>query len=321
MNSNIELVLKVNELYHDITAHGYDQKHVKVFFDEYRRWRDFGKKYLANSSNKIKVLDVGTGTGFVPRTIAGFLKNSDLFICSDISINILEQCKTKLSKKNFGNEFKFLKLDGHNINLESNELDFVTLNSVLHHIPDFFPLFKEINRLLKLNGFLIIGHEPNRLFVKNMFLFYNFRFISLIFDKERIIPTIFRKLKLKSTAKYFEDKFKKKATLKTDLLNKINQKLLDMNIIKKELTLKEINQMVDFHSPTAAGYRFNRGIDIFNVSKKLLPNFEIEYYETYNHLSKGTNINRFTRLYSSILKRLFPKKGATFFIMLKKVRN
>ncbi|MFW9828931.1 MAG: class I SAM-dependent methyltransferase [Candidatus Thorarchaeota archaeon] len=321
MKSNKELVLKINEIFHDITAFNYDKKHSNVFFDEYHRWQNFGIKYLINNSNNIKLLDIGTGTGFVPMTIAGFLKKGDFFYCSDISSNILERCRDKLKKIDFKCNFEFLKVNGSDINLRSESFNFVTLNSVLHHIPDFSQFFKEVNRLLKPNGYLVIGHEPNKNFVENKFLFNNFRLITLIFNRKRILPTIFRKIKSHKTAKYFENIFKIKPTVTIDTIKKINNQLLELKITNRVLTLEEISKMVDFHSPTAAGYRFGKGIDIKSVSNKYLSNFDIVYFETYNHLGKATNKNYFTRFYSSILKRIFPQRGGSFFIILKKKVN
>ncbi len=328
MEYSRELVLKVNEVYHNIIGEIYDKKYFQSHVDEFYRWQNFGKQYLANNYNKINILDIGTGTGFIPSIIGKYLKKEDLFICSDISTKMLEICRKKLSNKRFNFVFKILKLDGNKLNLDPNEADFVTLNSVLHHIPEFSSLFKEINRILKIGGRLVIGHEPNKIFVKNKFLFINFRLINLIFDKKRIFPTILRKIKFQKLSKRLEYLYKNNCNSKVkniinrgEIVEKINESIIKMKIVEKPLSSTEISTLIDFHSPTAFGYRYDKGINIHGVVKKFIPNFEIEYFETYNHLGKASNINSFTKFYDLLLRKILPKKGATFFVILKKAHE
>ena len=120
-----------------------------------------------------------------------------------------------------------LKFDGKKFNLDSKEFDFVTLNSVLHHIPQFSSLFKEINRILKIGGRLVIGHEPNKDFVKNKILFNNFRLINLVFNKKRIFPTILRKIKFQKLSKRLEYLYQNK--INSGFKNTIN----GVEIVKK----------------------------------------------------------------------------------------
>ena len=141
-------------------------------------------------------MDVGSGTGLVPLQIGKFLKEGDLLICSDISAEILNICKKNLAKNNLKCQTKFLKIDGKKYEIKSESINFITLNSVLHHIPNFSTFFKELNRILKLNGYIIIGHEPNKLFTKNKFLWYNFRILFLLFNPRLLIINILKKMKL-----------------------------------------------------------------------------------------------------------------------------
>lgn len=336
MKYSKELVFRVNEVYHNIIGETYDNTYFQSHVDEFQRWENFGRNYLANNYKKIKILDIGTGTGFIPSVIGKFLKEEDLFICSDISSKMLEICKKKLTTKKVNFIFEILKLNGSKINLDSKKLDFITLNSVLHHIPQFSSFFKEIDRILKIGGRLVIGHEPNKDFVENKILFNHFKLINLIFDKKRIIPTILRKIKFQKLSKRVEFIFQYKTNLKdkntnkkiiknvdkgNEILKKINDYVMKMKIIEKPLQAKEIPCLIDFHSPTVVAYRYDKGIRIHDVIKKYIPNFEVEYYETYDHLCKATNINKITKFYDLFLRKIFPKKGAVFFVILKKIRE
>ncbi|MFC1548829.1 class I SAM-dependent methyltransferase [Candidatus Omnitrophota bacterium] len=321
MKYTTEFVLKVNEIYHDIEGSVYENKHPEIFQDELIRWQKVGRAFIANNSEKIHLLDIGSGTGFVPEQIGGFLKRGDLLVCSDISADILNICEKNISDKKFECDLRYIKLDGKEIDLGSNEFDYITLNSVLHHIPDLPIFFKEINRLLKINGRLIIGHEPNRPFYTHNFLWNYYRLISCAFSPERFIAAILRRLKLFKIA----GKIRKRCNQEVELDNRIaedtNKHLLEEGIIEAPLTTEQICEIVDIHSPTAGGYHKDRGIDISEILKDHLPGFEIEYLETYNHLCKLSSKNKFTKWHDSILKKIYPKSGSTFLVILRKVTS
>ncbi|MDP1620684.1 MAG: class I SAM-dependent methyltransferase, partial [bacterium] len=191
-----KLVLRINELFHDFEQADYDKKHADIFIGETGRWKNIGKTMLKNKTSPISILDIGCGTGFVPMQICNLLQAQDTFICSDISEKMLEVCKEKIAQQKFLCDFKFIKSDGFSLSPHDESMDIITMNSVLHHIPDFAPFFNEINRLLKVNGLLIIGHEPNSIFFKNRFLWYNYRMFFLITNPAQLVVSISRKIGL-----------------------------------------------------------------------------------------------------------------------------
>lgn len=315
-----EFILKVNEIYHDIEGKEYQNKHPEIFQDEASRWREIGNGFLNEKKNKQIILDLGTGTGFVPLNIAKFLKENDLFICSDISMNILDICMHNIKHQNFKCNFKFVKLDGKKIPLPSDSVNCITLNSVLHHIPDFDDFFKEVNRILQTNGYLIIGHEPNKLFYAHNFLWNNYKLVSALFDPKRIVAEILQKFRLMDFFMKLYGYFSSDVKSYRSLAKKVNIRLLEDKLIKKELSAHQIAEIVDIHSPTAGFYyHANRGIEMDRILSEYLPNFRLIYIETYNHLCKISNKNKFTKKYNNFLKKKYPEKGATFLVVLRKV--
>ena len=313
-----ELVLQVNEIYHDVEGLEYDKKHKDILQDEKKRWKNISNKYFANNRDKINILDIGTGTGFVPLQIGDDLKKEDLFVCSDISGSMLAICNEKIDKKNFKCKFEFLKLNGNEIELESKKFDYITLNSVLHHIPEFAVFFKEINRLLKVNGCLIICHEPNKHFFNHKFLWTNYKVFSFVLRPNKLILSAIKKTMLYLTLRNVALKFKKDIKKPFNMFEEINKQLIKEKIIKTPLTGNQIGAIVDIHSPTAGGYHKDRGIDIKMILEDYLPNFEIKIFETYNHLFKLSSKNIFSKWYSEMLKKKYPNTGATFMVVLKK---
>ena len=109
------------------------------------------KDYL-NSKNK-KILEIGCSTGNFARKIIDMENNSYYGI--DISKEYVELAKKSTNKG------KFFQMDARKLDFENEFFDLVMLSSVLHHIDDEISksCFKEINRVLKKDGVVIIS-EP-----------------------------------------------------------------------------------------------------------------------------------------------------------------
>ena len=237
-----QLVQRVNELYHDFFSGRYHTQHPEIFEYERQRWERAGERFF-RSDKPLRVLDLGSGTGFVPLASAAFLKAGDVFICSDISARMLDQARKNIQAREFSCEFEYVKLEGgipFRLPFESGSVDIVTLNSVLHHVKDTRTYLSEIDRLLKSGGLLLIGHEPNRYFYANRFL----RFLSRLASPRAAIDELAVKYPavdfLKNTArKPFAGKMKAAADHE-DLTAKINGKLLEEKIIDRELLPQDI---------------------------------------------------------------------------------
>jgi ubiquinone/menaquinone biosynthesis C-methylase UbiE len=318
MKYTADFVIKVNEIYADVEGREYENRHPEIFIDESDRWCRIGKQFVAGSAEKITLLDIGSGTGFVPLKIADLLKENDTCICSDVSYGMLDVCKKNLSGKKFKCNFAYLKLDGKTINLESDSLTHITLNSVLHHVPDFSLFFKEVDRLLRIKGRLIIGHEPSKSFYTNKLLRINSKLCDILAN-----PKLYAAYRLKkfglidASSRLFKDRYAAVMSNKRRL-EEANRRFLKAGLVKEPLTADQLSEIVDFHSPTAGGFHKERGINISELLSNYLPNYEIEHFETYNHLGKVRPQNRLMKRYDWFLKKLFPRAGATFLVVLKK---
>lgn len=313
-----KLVQRVNELYHDFTSNQYESSQPEIFEQEKERWEIIAKQFL-NFTNPFTILDIGTGTGFVPQTIAKFLKEKDIFICADISQRMLDVAKNNINKQIFRSQFKFVKIENQipiRFPFETESVDIITMNSLLHHIKDTNKFLHEVDRIIKPNGLLIVGHEPNRYFYEHKFLWLNYNFINYFLNPKFIVVKISIKLHLKKFFKkiyYFIYKKKKKSLLEhKKITNKINEALFREKLINKFLLPGEIFEIVDIKS--FQGFK----------PDLLLPLYELLYFETYNHIfwvTMGHHNNFIIRKYDTFLGRKYPKEGATFFIVLKKSKK
>ncbi len=112
----------------------------------YSKWR---KKYF--SPLKGKILDVGIGTG----------KNIDYYSDKaevtgiDFSPKMLEKGRQKLAKSGKKN-ITLIQMDVENLNFKDNSFDYVITSSVFCSVPDPIGGLKEIRRVLKPDGKLIM---------------------------------------------------------------------------------------------------------------------------------------------------------------------
>lgn len=305
-----KLVQRVNELYHDFINEEYHYTHPDIFLHETKRWKRIFLKFLKMNTS-LTILDIGTGTGFVPLTLAQFLKKSDTFICSDISKGILDIAKKKLREQKYQCDFKFIKIEKNipfKLSFESNSIDIITINSVLHHIKDTNFFLNEINRILKKNGLVFIGHEVNH-------YFYNSRVLKITnFIMNNAYPPlkIFynRRALLRKISYFIFSKKKKKKSTSKYLTKKIYEVLIEENLIQDFLVYRDIKKIVNIKS--REGFK----------PDSLFPHYKLLYLEIYNHLGKTSalyNNKLFIKNLNNLLERLYPKKGKTFFLVVKKI--
>jgi len=316
MNDDSKLVLRVNEVYHDLQGLDYASVHTGMFEAQTQRWQRIGAQLVAGRTAPLCIVDIGSGTGFVASRIAPLLQASDRLICADLSQKMLNACEQHLSSLKISCQRAFLKLDGKNIGMPDQSCDALTMNSVLHHIPEMAPFLSEVNRVLKPGGRLAFAHEPSRHFYESFVLRTHAAAAGMLFTPQRIVGAGLRRLGLMEAARSaLRSAGRDSGDAK--LLKQVNQQLLCEGVIREALTQDKLQSLVDVKSPTAGGFRPGFGIDIESLLCDL-PGFEVESVETYNHLAEASLVNALARWYDGFLKRRNPGNGATLSAVLRK---
>lgn len=139
-------VRKLNKAFHAEQASIYDDTH-----DIHPVAADIFSMRVAESD---KVLDLGTGTGFVRSTIP-----SNDVVGIDISRPMLKE----------GEEDGSELIEGvvGQIPLRSNSVDVITGRSVLHHFPNLDRAASECLRVLRPGGEIVIANEPKGMSLVN----------------------------------------------------------------------------------------------------------------------------------------------------------
>ena len=124
-----------------------------------------------------KILDVATGTGDVAIEMTKRL-HPDEIIGLDISKEMLEVGKKKIAKRNLSDIIKMEVGDSENLRFENNTFDAITVAFGVRNFENLEKGIKEMNRVLKKDGKLIVLEfsRPTLFPFKQLFNFY-FKYI------------------------------------------------------------------------------------------------------------------------------------------------
>lgn len=181
-------ITQINAKYHDAISFVYDtyqeQNHPKVLnlYDNF--FKDIFTYFDRLQIKKLNILDIGCGTGYLEQ----FLKPEKHNILGiDVSKKLLAKAKTKYPAVTFRLQDAYSLKDG--------SYDLVVENSVLHHLKDYETILEKMTLLLKPNGCILLGAEPN---------YYCYRYLSIL---KMLVRNIFpdkRKLKTKEVKRKLE---------------------------------------------------------------------------------------------------------------------
>lgn len=101
------------------------------------------------------VLDAGTGTVRLPIIISQ-LRPQWHIIAIDMADSMLEIAQKNILDTNCQERIKLAKVDAKNLPYKSQQFDLVISNSLIHHLSDPLPFLREIKRVLKPDGGILL---------------------------------------------------------------------------------------------------------------------------------------------------------------------
>jgi ubiquinone/menaquinone biosynthesis C-methylase UbiE len=312
-----QLILALNEIYHDLENRGYDEKHPDILEDEIPRWRRIASAALSGERPAWKVLDIGSGTGFVPLRLKEWLRPGDLMTCSDLSAAMLDVCRANLEKAGLECGLATLKLDGGTIGLPDRSQDLITLNAVMHHLPDPDGFCREIDRILKPGGRVLIGHEPTHTYGDGKLLVLNYWLMLPIADFKQFCYELILRLGWFEFLRHPLGRLVPELKSHNELLREVNDRLVAKGLIPRPLSAATLSSLLDAQSPDAGGPQKGRGFSR-KVYSGYFPGYRVEHCETYNHLHKIIVRKGWMRRYAAWLAERFPEDGSSIFCGLRK---
>jgi len=148
--------------------------------------RDFSwRRRLADAvvkNEKLRVLDLATGTGDVLISLLDRNPNIDEAVGLDISENMLALCRRKITRRKLADRIKLVRADVTASGLDNESFDVVTMGFGIRNTPDALKTLTEIHRLLKRDGTALIlefSMPANRI-IRSFYLFYLRSFVPLL---------------------------------------------------------------------------------------------------------------------------------------------
>jgi ubiquinone/menaquinone biosynthesis C-methylase UbiE len=302
-----DLIVRINEIYHDFENATYQTRQQHMFAREGEKWQDLAVRFLTRSED-VTCLDYGSGTGFVPLIVGPYLKSSDRLILADLSERILTTCEDNLAaSQEIVCQKSFVKMDGKSIPLESASVDVVTLNSVLHHIPSLQSFATECARVLTDNGLLLVAHEPNGGAELPLALKTALRAAGTLLEPSKIAFSLVERSDLLETlARKILGRISDKYRARNSMLEDISRLLIEEGFIDFKLRGTEVQQLVDIH--TAEGLTKERIEDAFS-------SFELVEWRTDTIVS---STRRIARELNRLLEDAYPEGGSSLSFVMKK---
>ncbi|MEC4985744.1 MAG: class I SAM-dependent methyltransferase [Oscillatoria sp. PMC 1068.18] len=115
----------------------------------------FAKKAIALAPIAAKVLDAGTGTARIP-IIACQQCPKWQIIGIDMAESMLDIGRKNVAAAGLQSQIILAKIDAKKLPYQDEEFDLVMSNSLIHHLPDPLPFFREIKRVVKANGAILL---------------------------------------------------------------------------------------------------------------------------------------------------------------------
>ncbi|MGM1056416.1 MAG: class I SAM-dependent methyltransferase [Bacteroidota bacterium] len=235
---------RVNIIFHDYEAALYDKMHADMKNSLQEQINLLISDLLDHNSiseRKLKVLDVGCGTGMSTELLLNstIRSNIDHVTLLDTSKKMLEFAEKKAKKW----EVNYSIINSE-LSQISDEFDVVLVCSVLHHIPDLEKFLKEVTAKTKARGIFIHLQDPNGDYLTDRV--YNER--SKIFQEKQKIRS-----SNKNLAAYIPKSIKYKINRllgRKNYIDLINDQLLKEKVIKKRMSADEIWSVTDIHVET-----------------------------------------------------------------------
>lgn len=304
----------VSDFYHEIESSYYDQVHQEIFEDQtVGAWRAALQGAAPHFPNRLRVLDIGCGTGFAAQTVLQTLGTSrvEQLVCIDPSLHMLAICEKKLATYPCNKCFQHA--DIAQLIEERPVFDLIVTNSVIHHVFDLGAFLGCLDRVLTPGGVYICGHEPSaRYYTIPEMKQWRRRFNRYMRWKRGLKPKQLLKRLLSGMGLIARG---------MSISDKVNEHLITVGYIKTALAGNALHKMVDIHVPQSTG-EFLWGLPGFSpeaILKEYLPKYNSVFSTTYHHIKAPLNaLGFYWRHVNNRLKQRHPDGGADIIMAFRK---
>ena len=115
----------------------------------------FAQRVVELGSRIAQVLDLGTGTARIPILIAQARPEWQI-VAIDLAESMLAIARENVVRAKLETQIQLQFMDAKQLPYPSSSFDGVISNSLIHHLPDPLPFFREVKRVLKPQGFILL---------------------------------------------------------------------------------------------------------------------------------------------------------------------
>ena len=115
----------------------------------------FAQQAVELGSRIAQVLDLGTGTARIPILIAQARPEWQV-VAIDLAESMLAIAGENVVRAKLENQIQLQLMDAKQLPYPSSSFDGVISNSLIHHLLDPLPFFRELKRVLKPQGFILL---------------------------------------------------------------------------------------------------------------------------------------------------------------------
>jgi len=166
----------VGDVFHSV-AEEYDLMNDAMSFGMHRLWKKMLIE-LSELSEGSMALDIASGTADIPRLINKKFKSVSMHV-TDINASMLALGKERAINENFFHNCNFALASGESLPYQDQTFDLVTVGFGLRNFTDKEKGLKEMKRVLKPDGVLLILEfsKPTNSFFSKVYDWYSFNVI------------------------------------------------------------------------------------------------------------------------------------------------
>jgi len=317
------LILRINQLYHELTRDTFEQVHRHRFRVQGPFWEKTARVTLRDArsgkpgevaawapSEPRVVVDLACGTGFVARILGTNLTTHDRLIAMDLGEAPLKTTgrswETLRKQRRSPPALVRLAGDAQTIPLADASADLVAMNASLHHVPDPRKVLGEVDRILRPGGFFALGFEPNRSHFESAVLAGLARGLARL--QWYASPRQNRRRFRAWIGWHTNDRTENKPSDWTAVAEAMNTQLLREGLVDRPLTPSHLLDLID---PHARSNHEGNGFDPGALLRQAMPDYQILLLLTSDYLGETARFCPTIRAITDATLRFFaPGQGS-----------
>lgn len=314
-----QFIQAVSNIYHALEAENYVRvRH--ALFPQSGSYHDLKAALIQCKQHlqvPITILDVGCGAGYEAGIVREIFESTDVpkIVLTDISPDMVRNAKMRLASLYPNMEFQLGTIECLGLGV----FDLVITHSLVHHIADLSAFFNVIASVTAPGRYYIMGHEPSSRFYKNTECRWVYNEMQWSERRRKMLAKLVNPRRWVGKLRRMMRPDERDRTI----YRKVNDRLRATCGFTADLAPREIEKLVDIHSPCNLPGDFSIGLDGFDwehLQSSFLQEFDLMRVWTSDYMG-GTNPSQLPLRWqqaNDALAEKYPLDGSNFTLLLRK---